>query len=457
LAGRSAWKRSPLRIGAAALRRVLRLCAIYVALVGVFTLSLTLVYALPQQSIPMHLAESAGTLSAESPFPIVRSYAYMLDNYTDALMLDTTYRQPSDSPLYAAMASTKELPQNDNPVDALTQTATGVRSSPSHYSYYWSGYQVVLRPLVILFNYSQIRYLNLVGLLLLSSVVMVQLRRVAGWNAAIALMAAVLICGFFMAPWSLQYSNMTYLMLWAVLAVLVALEHRSLDRLDWEIFFVTGALAAFFDLLTVPLLTLGLPLAVVLIARSRSPRRSGLRTQAAYSVVMSGIWALGYVGSWCAKWTVGQVVLREDVWGAAVKEVFFRAGLSDHGVSRADAIFETFFQMFPMSLAGSLEVGKVFGLLVLGVLAIVFVCFLFLRRTAPQLDRDAAVLLVVPLPYLWYVVASNHSLNQKVYTYRIQAIAVFALLYFALCVLEAMVGTRRLGASGDGDPPPVIG
>ena len=418
--------------------RITRLGGIYVLLVATFVLALTAVYALPQQSIPSHLTESVAQLRAETPFPLVRTRAYMLDDYTDALMLDTTFRQASDSPLFAAMASTKELSASGSTVDALAQTATGVRSKPSHYSYYWSGYQVVLRPLVILFNYAQIRLINLIALLLLSGLVLFVLGAVIGWKGVASFAAALLACGFFIVPLSLQYSNMTYLMLLSMLAVLFALKRRSFERFDWEIFFVVGMLAAFFDLLTAPLLTLGIPLAIALIARSKSSSRSRLQFQLAYAATASGLWGLGYVTSWGAKWVIGQAALREDVWGSAVKQIFFRAGLSDQGASRGQAIFATFFQLFPMSLAGSLRVGEALGMSVLAVLAIVVLGFLVLRRAHPTLDRDAAVLLVIPLPYLWYLVASNHSLAHMAFTYRIQAIAVFALFYVALCMSEAI-------------------
>jgi hypothetical protein len=423
------------RAKVAATPRVLRLAGIYLLLLAVFVLALTIVYALPQQSIPPHLTASVNVLGGESPFPLIRSYAYKLDNSTDALMLDTTFRQPSDSPLVAAMASTKELSPTGDTVAALAQTATGTRLSPGHYSYYWSGYQVVLRPLVILFDYSQIRALNTVALLLVSAAVLLLLGNVAGWKAVVSFVAALLVCGFFMAAWSLQYANMTYLTLFAMLAVLLALRRDSLERFDWEIFFVTGMLAAFFDLLTVPLLTLGLPLAIVLIARSKSSKSGGVQPQARYALSMSGLWALGYVASWSAKWMIGQAVLHEDVLGSAGKQVLFRAS-SDPGVSRAEPIFRTFFQMFPMSVSGSLEVAKPVGLLVLAILAIVAAGFFLLRRFHQELDRDAAVLLVAPLPYLWYLFASNHSVDHMVYTYRLQAIAVFAVFYIALCVLQ---------------------
>ena len=242
---------------------------------------------------------------------------------------------------------------------------------------------------------------------------------------------------------------MSYLMLFAMLAVLVALKTGRFEGLEWEIFFIVGMLAAFFDLLTAPLLALGMPLAIVLIARSKSStRRSRLRSQMIYALAASALWSAGYIVSWLAKLVLGQALLREDLVTQAAHQFFFRAG-SITGMSRAEVIALNFRQMFPFYLGGRLSPLGVRLELVVGAvvfLAAAIIVVDFFRRTGFRigLDPAAAVLLVVPLPYIWYAIASNHSGIHARYTYRIQAVAVFAVLYLAFCAGEAMAAGSAL-------------
>ena len=57
------------------------------------------------------------------------------------------------------------------------------------------------------------------------------------------------------------------------------------------------------------------------------------------------------------------------------------------------------------------------------------------RRPRAEVVRAASVLIVVPLPYLWFLVANNHTAIHHWFAYRIQAPVVFALIYFcASCI-----------------------
>jgi len=425
-----------------ALLRVLRLVGAGAVLVLVFVAALTAVYALPQLTIPRHLRESVAVLRSEGVYPsrFVSGTAFLQDNYTDALMLDTTFREPTDSPLVAAMSGTHGGPAT---IIALAQTATGERRSPTHYSYYWNGYQVILRPLIILFDYSQIRNINLIALLMLTALVAYLLWQTVGWKGPAAFLASLLACGFIIVPWSLQYSSMTYLMLLAMLTVLVCIKHGVLAQLNWEIFFIVGMLAAFFDLLTVPLLSLGMPLAVVLIVRSQAAPSNRFRSQLLYSVTASVLWSAGYVVSWLAKLVIGQAILSEDVLARALHQFTLRADTIAE-VSRAAVLAANFKLVYPMYVVEGLSPTRMrlelaTGAFILLAAAVLF--FSYMRRTGFTMRgfHVASVLLVVPLPYIWYWLASNHSFIHARYTYRIQAIAVFAVLYLALCVVETIV------------------
>jgi hypothetical protein len=73
---------------------------------------------------------------------------------------------------------------------------------------------------------------------------------------------------------------------------------------------------------------------------------------------------------------------------------------------------------------------------VLVVIAIAVWLLMRFRRPHEAVISVLPVLLVVPLPYLWFVAVNQHSAVHTFFTYRIQAMAIFAILYAVLASID---------------------
>ena len=363
-------------------------------------------------------------------------------------MLDTSIVTQPGGPLFNAMGDFKQITSNasgaPDPILALKESASGHRDNPGSYAYYWHGYQVFLRPALMVFTYGDLRYVNLIALAALALAVVLLLHHRVGARAAVAFGLALAACGFFIVPLSLQFSSMTHVMLVATLVVLVMADSDWLGEHVPEFFMLVGMLAAFFDLLTTPLMTLGMPLAVALVLAEKESRDHPVREDLRFLAQACVAWGVGYAGAWVAKWFIGAAVTKTDVVREAVAQLLFRAGASDAKPRFLEAI-----QLNLADLAPMLRVHSTMSTLVfLGVLALVLTA-LAVASQAPvaQILRALPVLLVVPLPYLWYAAASNHSAIHNWFTYRGQVFAVFALLYVLACAIDFETLARRLGHS----------
>ena len=436
--------------------RTLRIPAIFVMTIAIFLLAMTAAYSLPQARIAKNLQKSVVRLKAEGryPRPVFDSMAYRLDNFTDALMLDTAIAEKGKGPLFSAlMGYHGNVIGSDGKADtiaALELSARENRPLPGQYAYYWHGYQLPLRPALLLLTYGEIRYVNLMLLGTISLIVLLWLQRKAGTLAAAAFFYSLLATGFFIVPLSLQFSGVVYVMLCAVLAVLFIAGKPYESRADLEIFMVVGMTTAFVDLLTAPLLTLGMPLAVALIVRGRNSLRPDFRADLFYTARLSAIWAFGYLACWSAKWWIGSAVLKIDVVGSAMSQLLFRTGMGKAGPSVFEAVVRNSQNLLPLvSRSAMASAVRGWPIVLVAGLAVVALCvwlFVFNHRPGADIAKAVPVLFVVPLPYAWFIVANNHSTIHYWFTYRIQAIAVFALVYFALsCVdfgrLRAGLGT----------------
>ncbi len=418
-----------------ALRRALRLLAIYFGLVGFFVLALTLVYALPRGPVIENLGRSLPLLEREGlyPAPVLEDSALMLDNFTDALMLNMAASRAGANPLEAALLTLNAGEATDT-IAGLRKTVSGKPPSEP-YTRYWHGYQLLLRPALLFLSLGDIRYLNMIvfAVALLSTVLLMRSR--LGLSGVWAFALALLLSGFYVVPLSLQFSSVGYLMLAGVAAVLLVADKKRFQHMDIELFFVVGMLTAFFDLLTAPLLTLGMPLVALVALRSRETPARTVREDALLIAKLSLAWVVGYVASWAAKWLIASLVGGAGVLRDAAITFAHRAGLDDRGTNHVlAALRDNLLRLVP-TVRGA-GTGAAVPVVLLVVASIVWLLLYWrFRRPSSRIGAAAHVMLLAPLPYLWFVLAKQHSAQHFWFTYRIQAISVFAIAFLALeCV-----------------------
>ena len=277
--------------------------ALMLAFIAAGTLMLTAVYALPVGRMKSHIADSDELFNYEGIYPqIISGYkSSQLDNYTDGLMYATAIHPGSGNPLKDAMRNARYEYEDTNMVQSLNDYANDVSAKEDQryeisYPRYWHGYLVILKPLLLLFNVSEIRMINLVlqGGLLLLVLFLIRKRMGERWQIPVLLMAAVL--NPIVLPLSLQFSWVYYIALAGSIVVLW-MKKRNPSRYLF-LFLSAGMLTSYLDLLTYPLITLGLPLVLALLLENRMDWVGRLKLT--FGAIIS--WGAGYVAMWAGKW-----------------------------------------------------------------------------------------------------------------------------------------------------------
>ena len=389
-----------------------RYIARFLGLIVCFTLLMTLVYTIPQDQVSYRQDISAYILSEEGEWRwlgnLFGTQAGRLDNTTDSLMMS-------------------EVLVEDGSLNAF-EAAMSVNG----YARYWHGYMVLLRPMLLLYDYYQIRYINMFAFFLLLGVTLRQMDRRMGAVAAGAFLFSLIACYLTVIPMSMQYSPAFYVMLFAVLAMV---SHSSPMR-DAELpllFMTVGMVVCFLDLLTVPLLTLGMPLLcwIHLDLRARPERDVRVRMKLMLSCCVA--WTLGYGLCWACKWVMASLALGENVVADAIDSILFRTGSDGGDISRVQTLGTNLSHFFN---AYGLRVSLLTGLPVL-LLALCALCF-----PAKGRARALQYLPVMTMPLVWYAVLNNHSSVHFWFTNRLLAILLFGLLL----MLDEAADVRRARA-----------
>ncbi len=393
------------------LRNFGRSCAVFILCIAIFTGAMAAAFAIPNSAIESNQRQAVAVIESEGQYPryFFDTPACQLDNFTDGLMLDRAINpDESRGPLVSAM-------------------------DIEGYSRYWHGYQVFLRPALTLLNYKQIRYLNMMVFFILLAGAFALMQRKMGTRPAVGFLVSVAACYAIIIPLSMQFMSVFVLMLLGCIWVLW--RHGKTTPSEAVLFFmVLGMTTNFLDLLTAPLLTLGMPLAVYLYLEIASHPENGWFTGFKRLFFPSLAWGLGYGGCWVCKWAVGSLVLRRNVFAEAISQIFFRvSGSEDYPLDRMEALSKNFDRMF-------VDPGKRLLLLLGIILGLWLLLALLFRKSWKQLLNGTVLLLVALYPYAWILVMANHCQIHYWFTYRIQAVALFAIV----CWLDLSVDAGKI-------------
>lgn len=386
--------------------------AFAIMLTGFMAMSV-IAYCIPYSSIREHAEASRLIIERDETQP-GSSFYFTKDNFTDDLMLNlaSTGIDEVDEPFKQALinyytVNTKMLEWCDP--DAI-ETYKGC--SVVRYSRYWHGYLLPLRIQLLITDLKGIQAINLIVMAILLIAAILLICRIISLKVALMFTLSVCVVAIPLVPLCMQYSTCFYIMLLSVIVVLVCHKFTT-DNLNLSlILFATGGVTAYMDFLTVPIITLGFPLAIAFLGHKRNRSIKSV-------FVCSIAWFMGYGGIWAAKWILATAFTSSDIIEDAMVQISARTFETN-----ADIVSGMMHTLLKYDIAG----------LVL-TLSALFLC-LFFRKNKTVLKKNIYLALIGSLPLIWYAVLQNHSLIHFWFTWRSLSLTFFCWGTFFLNVID---------------------
>ena len=392
------------------MKTVLPYCKAFVLLIAAYFVFAVLSCLLPDKSIKANIEKSISVLSEEGAYPktILKMDQCRMDNFTDALIMNQIYNINRRRPVHAAMKVVRsdEVGRDWDQIGLLHRKVKGEDLEEADYPRYWHGSTFLYRFFFMTMDLNLLRW----WLFAISTLLMVALfcvfYRESGLLKTLALaLGFVVTCGF-MAQFSLQFFPI--LALSAITCLLVM--KRDPSKGFGTLFFIVGSLTCYFDLLTTPLLTLGIPLAVMLSLK----RNEGflLKDNLWEVCRLALLWGIGFALTFVTKWALATLFLDQNTFVDAFNVGLYRLGAEEF--TRWDAVARNFNMM---------------NLPMICIAALLFLVINVVRRRKLSWKKAVVFLLVGLMPYVWYFLLSNHSYLHWWFTYRLQAISVISLFF----------------------------
>lgn len=408
------------------IKQYLKIIASYILLffimIGIFCFLMIMTYALPNERIQGHIAESKTALTRAIGNPFFEEYVKggQLDEFTDLIIMNTAMnkgKSEDDNIIVRAFENSRYSGEGLNQYDSMIETIDNPDLyNNSNYPRYWHGIQTIVRPLLLFFNYEEIRFLYmLVMFMLLTGVTLMLYKNLSIWHA-LSFMFSMLAINFFIIPMSLQYTSVFAIMLVTVIIINILYKKNKEKWLPY-LFFIIGGCTTFFDLLTAPIITLGIPLLMVLLLKNKE--NYTIKQSIIEIIKLSILWAISYGLTFLTKWIIASVVLQQDLITEAINQILFRTnGSEEYPATKIGAIIENIKYLYNTVLLLS---GAIIG--------IIWIIALIKKRKSLKDIKFVIPLIIVALfPYIWYAAIAGHSTIHAFFTYRIQAIAIFGIL-----------------------------
>ena len=400
---------------------------LYIFLISIFTLLLITVFAIPTSAIKNNIVESAKQIQKEGLwFQPLGFYLFQIDNMTDCLMMNINASANSDNPIRSSMIVNYSQPYEygdtgtylkmDETTLDIAENGANESTIFSDYARYWHGYQVVLRPLLYIFNYNQIRILNYITFFILLSITLLLLYKRLNIIFALTFAATLVLSNIMIVPLAIQFSTCFYIAFIGM--ILILYRKKTIDSKQSAIlFFSIGAFTSYMDFLTTPILTLGFPLVVLVAIDKEKERLKTLFTQ-------SFIWLLGYASIWSSKWLIGWILTGENIIDTAMACAQQRVG-NTIVFGGVEMYMNQFFDIILTKISNIIypiyiTIGIVIALLIL-----------YFYKNRDKVKKFNWLVIISLMPIVWFIVMKNHSLQHIFFTWRDYMLTLWCMLIFA--------------------------
>ena len=398
---------------------------IYCSLIALFIGLLTFSAALPKTKLfEKNMRHSSKDLAVTGDY--YHSSGVRMDNYTDSLILNIAYgwnpRAPFDSAV-RAVYSYYTIPGEKGVIDLLHLTEGQLDKRKTYFYWrYWFGQSAIIKILHYAMHLNKLyAFIGFVSMSLLF-LCCLQTLKTCGKLEAFSLFILLGLCNFHVFFLSLQY----YPVIWIGLGGLLFLLRKDDLTLRGPVFFTLGMLTAYFDLLTAPILTFGIPALIICgkdLHQETVNGHTGWKTWIRIWFGYPAIWLAGYAASWGTKILLG--IWCCGTWNQFVHQITLRTGSVhlEKEISRGSALLRNVNNIIYDSTL-------VFFLLLAVLVVLLIMNLLELNRGRMFFDIRffLGYLTLAVIPVAIILLMANHTFLHAYFTYRGMAMSFAALL-----------------------------
>lgn len=447
------------------LKKVLQQFILYVLLFIILIASymglMTLSSLIPASAIQENVKQSSETLLQDNEKKVydLKYKQESIFTFTDALMINTAYSIDNHHPIESFLLARKNyvpgqttrqhvdsqynLGASDKYVNKAngdiyqTQELYGLMHGEQiedsyEYARYWHGYLTILRPLLVMGNYEVIRVILLIVTFITIAIMLIFICKKINLTTAIAYGIGLLSISILVVSQSI---NEILIFLVAFISTIILLLKKDKQKNIGLFFFAVGSVSSFIDLLTAPLVTLGITAITYFLLLQKEEKNITIQKYLLNMVRIGIAWAIGYGLTWAAKWVITELFLGRPLISQAIEQAIYRTNVPTKSNG-------TVWFTIQDVIAKNLTFLSKPVILVTIAITVSYLIIQAIRNYKKQINWKENLKECVPycfcllLPFMWYFVLKQHSYIHAFFTYRILMIAIISIFMIATKILK---------------------
>ena len=426
---------------------IIKYISLFFGIILLFNLFLLIVCLIPSSSIEKKVKDSSKILLEEGLlFTLPYSSNVQNNNMTDSIIINEAYSIDNEKPVESYLTMRKNynkdytitelkdvsgegisfisgdikgIGETFDPVNELSDFLDGNVHTSLEYGKYWHGYMVLYRPLLALFDISQIRILQLVIFVILLITFLILVYKRLGLGFSLIFLYSFLFYDYFHVSYSLESGPIFMVTMVSTIILLIRID--KIKNIAKYIF-VVACITNYVDFLTVPLITLATPLTIYVLYAQKN---NNLNFKEIFILIFKSVvaWCVGYALTWFMKWLLFDIILNGNLIKTAITQVLYRSSRENY-YSKYN-IFE---------LIGSFLKPYIF------ILIISIVILLIKRPKRNEIINVVPLIITGAMPVVWTFVFANHSLLHSFFTYRHMII----LMYSSLSLIYLIIKDEKI-------------
>ena len=435
------------------MKKIAKYGIVFLILILIFNFLLFISSLFPSKIIIKNVKESSEILSKEgNDYKFFENLYIVNNNYTDALMINEAYSIDNTNPIYSYMTARKNYNKDItkksmkdiseelislkfdeyDPVGELEELLNGNIDTSVNYARYWHGYLPVLRTLLIFFNISEIRKILLLIFIILFIWLIKLIKEKIGIFISIIFAIALIIEGYFFVSYSLESAPVFLVMM---ISSIILLNRIEKFKNLYLYIFIVSCITNFVDYLTVPLITLAIPLLLYILYKQKNDKQLNYKYYLLIILKATLIWIAGYAITWLSKWVIYDIIYKEGLIKSAIKQVLYRT----KGYNRNSGI--TIQNMLILLLSNNLKYA--IGLFNIGII-LLFVKMnkyrISVKKVLEYIKENIPIFIIALMPLVWYRTLANHTLIHYKFVYRHMLIFLISIL---ICLKNVFIIQKK--------------
>lgn len=439
---------------------------IFIILISTYMVLMTLCSLIPSETMQNNVKKSSETLKAggEQVTYDLKYKEEQIFTFTDALMINTAYSIDSKQPIESFLLARKNyvpgqtkvvypdrqynLGANEKYKNAetgdlyQTEELYGLMHGDTiedsyEYARYWHGYLVVLRPLLALFDYNAIRIvLAIITLICVTTMLVLLYKKVNLISSVIFLIGLLSVCIWIVT----QSINESLIFLVALISsIILLLRYKKIKHIG-IFFFIVGSVSSFIDLLTAPIVTLGITAIIYFLLLQQEEKDVKIYIKKLVEVIIT--WGLGYGLTWAMKWLIVELCFENrPMISQVITQVLFRSKIP---VRNGVAIISRW-----IVVKRNLQFLSMPVIVTIITIGFVLAIALMIKNRNREIEfkenfkKCIPYMMIFFLPIIWFVSVTQHSYTHAFFVYRTLVMSIISLLLIIYKMFEGKKEEKR--------------